>query len=102
MERATPPRLSAAAVARISAAELEVTALRALSELAQILDREGVRSRWDIAGEVAARLSRFEAATWLRIRRGAREPRNHAEELLCAICRSGLPRSRERIYGLLD
>lgn len=93
-------RLSDDGQRRLEAAQTEAEALRALSELAVLLGVEE-RGRWWAAGELAARLQRFEAAAWPRIRRGGREPRNRAEALLAALCRSELPRSRDRIYKLL-
>ena len=47
----------------------------AVRRLAGLLDPEGRRSCWWIAGEVERLLRRFEGTAWPRIRAGHRQPR---------------------------
>ena len=94
-------RLSPAAAERLANASAEIAGLLALGELAELLDPDGTRGRWRVAGDLAARLSRFEAGAWPRIRAGYREPRDRLESLLAVIAASSLPRSRENIWRLL-
>ena len=93
--------LSAEAMRRIDACWREVHALAALAELAALLDPDGTLGRWHVAGELSARVRRFEAVGYRRIVKGGRSPQGRLEALLTAVCRSSLPRSRERIYALL-
>lgn len=84
---------------RLQRAEIEAQALRALGELAELEDC----GRWSAAGEIARKLATFEASgAWRRIRLGSAEPSTRIETLLAAVAASDLPRSRRRIYDLLQ
>lgn len=88
-------RLSAEAGRRIAAAEAQVAALRALSDLAGLLDLDGTRSRWDVAGELERLLKRHET-------RGSRSLGPTLNGLLTAYSRSSLPRDQRQIFDLLN
>ena len=94
--------LSAEALRRIDAAWREVHALAALAELAGMLDPNGTRGRWAVAGELAARLRRFDGAAYARISQGYRAPHDRIEALMMAVLRASLPTSRRRLFDLLD
>jgi len=93
--------LSAEGLRRLDTAHREVAALFALDELRPLLDPED-RGRYWCSRELAARLARFEATAWPRIRAGHREPRNRLEELLATVAGSDLPRSADRLFKLLS
>lgn len=97
-----PPGLSDLAMARMAALGRELDALRALSELASLLDPQGTRTRWSLATDIAERLRAFEGGAWRRIRSGGRAPRDSVERLLCALA-SGprFPRDPRRLWDLL-
>ncbi len=99
----TPPteRLSGLALDRLDGLRTEADGLLALSEFCGLLDPGHTTARYRLAGIVAAHLQRFEAAAWVRIRRGGREPRGPAEAAMCAMLRADLPRSRRRIVDLI-
>ena len=97
-----PICLSETARARISCAWREIAALAALAELASLLDTDGARGRWWVAGELAARLSRFQGAAYHRIAAGHRPVQDRIEGLLLVVLRSNLPTSRRRLYDLLN
>jgi len=94
--------LSPAARRRLAGAWTEVHALAALDELARMIDPAGERGRWWAAGELAARLRRFESVAYRRITRGGRAPSGRLEALLLVILRSNLPTSRRRLFDLLN
>ena len=73
----------------------------ALAQLVAAMDPGERLSTWARAQTIAARLSRFEGTAWPRIRAGYREPRDGAEEALCALCVADCPRSPRRLWGLL-
>jgi len=73
----------------------------ALAQLVAAMDPGDRLSTWARAQAIAARLARFEATAWPRIRAGYREPRDAAEESLAALCVADTPRSARRLWGLL-
>ena len=92
-----PPR----AQARLAQALAEVRRDLALADLVLLLDPDGRRSRWSVALEVEARLSRFEDTGWPRVRDGYRLPRDHVERCLTVILAADGPRSARRLVDLL-
>ena len=94
--------LSPEARERLTAARRTIAALEALGELAQLLNPEGTRRRWAIAGDIAARLKHFEVVAFARICRGGRKPRDRIEELLFTVAASALPRDRRNLFNLLS
>ena len=74
----------------------------AIREAAALLDPTRRFSIWATAGALAARLDRFEATAWPRIRNGHRQPRDDLESALarilaCPTC----PRSQRRLTEAL-
>jgi len=94
-------RLSDEGRARLAAARRTAAGIEAVAELAELL-RDDAGGRWHLAGELSRRLRRFENEAYKEIRTGYREPTDRLETLLAAVCASSLPRSRERLYRLLD
>jgi hypothetical protein len=97
-------RLSPEAADRLAAAERAAAALRALDELARLLNPDGELGRWATAGAIRDRLVRFEDTAWPRIRSGKRPTRDRIEDLLCALARCSerqIPRTRDRLSKLL-
>ena len=95
------PRLTPTALRRHAAALVEVEGLAALGALAAMLDPDSTRSRWNVAQDIAARLTRFEGTAYKRIATGARQPKNITEALLVRIAESGLPRDPRNIWKLI-
>ena len=95
--------LSEAALSRLETAQRTAAALLALGELAELLDPEDNRSRWEMAGELSQRLTRFESTAGRRITAGHRAPRDRLETLLSTIASDpGIGRTQRRLYELLD
>ena len=93
--------LSQDALKRLDVARRTAAGIEAVAELAELL-RADEGGRWAVAGELSRRLELFERTTYQDIRRGCCEPTGRFETLLAAVCASSLPRSRERLYRLLD
>jgi hypothetical protein len=87
--------------AAVAQAEALLRRDAALAQLVAAMDPEDRASTWNRARTIAARLGRFEATAWPRIRAGHRQPRDSTEEALCALCLADTPRSPRRLWGLL-
>jgi hypothetical protein len=94
--------LSRAARDRIDSAWAEVHGLAALAELSALVNPGGTLGRWAVAGELAARLRRFDGAAYARISQGYRAPHDRIEALMMAVLRASLPTSRRRLFDLLN
>jgi hypothetical protein len=93
--------LPAAARDRLAGAVLEADGRLAVIEVAALLDPNGSRARWAVAGDLATRLDRFASTAWGRIRAGARAPQGPIEEALGRILAAGGPRSQRRLADLI-
>ena len=87
--------------AAVAQAEALLARDAALAQLVAAIDPEDRASTWNRAQNIAARLGRFEATAWPRIRAGHRQPRDTIEEALRALCVADTPRSPRRLWGLL-
>ena len=94
-------RLSSQTAEAIATADRLLARDTALIELVAMLDPDGTRSAWAIAGDLAERLRRFQSTAWPRICNGAREPRNILETALAACCAAGCPRTQRKLYELV-
>ena len=93
--------LSEEAHRRLDQAERLIDGLEALAEVNQLLSQDQP-SRWARADDIAARLHRFEATAWPRIKQGHRRPRGTLESLLSRLAScDALLRSERKIYDLL-
>lgn len=102
LEPLARPQLSDAALSRVARLAGEIDALQALAELVALLDPDMQRTQWGLAVAIADRLHRFERTSWLRIRSGAREPRDSIERLLSAVASCPrIPRDARRLWDLL-
>lgn len=94
--------LSEIALSRLESAQTTVAGYEALDELAGMLDADGTRSRWDLAGEIARRLVRFDGPAARRILAGHRPPKDRLEVLLSrAVAVPSLPRTQRKIFDLI-
>ena len=87
--------------AAVAQAEALLARDAALAQLVAAIDPSDQASTWNRARTIAARLGRFEATAWPRIRAGHRQPRDTIEEALRALCVADTPRSPRRLWSLL-
>lgn len=74
----------------------------ALLALVDALDPDRTRSVWSLAGQISARLQRFESGGYRRIAAGHREPQGALEAALMACCGGCCPQSQRKLLPILQ
>jgi hypothetical protein len=93
-------RVSAQTAAALRQAQALIARDEALTEVVALLDPDGDRSIWGVAGDVQI-ARQLLARAMPRILAGAREP-TPLEQALMVAEQAGLPASRRRVWDLLN